>query len=131
MKRAGKDYNNNLLLPQPQKRSVRDTWNVTKTYFLVLEIQKTWKGMTRQYIKSKSHLNFENLKVTQKPLSSFCITADLDITAVTKAETMMSQLIITLNLSLSSADLFSKYFKVMFPDTKHLTFVLQYGSSSE
>jgi hypothetical protein len=90
MKRAGKDYNNNLLLPQPQKRSVRDTWNVTKTYFLVLEIQKTWKGMTRQYIKSKSHLNFENLKVTQKPSSSFYITADLDLTVVTKAETMMS-----------------------------------------
>jgi len=57
--------------------------------------------------------------MTQKSLSLFCKTAELDRTrAVTKAEAMMCQPITTLNLSSSNADLFSKYFKVMFLDSK-------------
>ena len=51
--------------------------------------------------------------------SQFCKTAELDRTrAVTRPEAMMFQPITTLNPLLSSADLFSKYFKVMFPDSK-------------
>ena len=85
MKHAGKDYDNNLLVPQPQKKVCQRYLECYKDIFPCFGNSKKWKGMTRQYIKSKSH--FENLKVTQKPLSSFCITADLDITVVTKAET--------------------------------------------
>ena len=105
-----------------QKSPVRDTRNVTKTLFLVWESQKRVKCMSftcggkdgcRWHVESKSHLDFEMLKMTQKPLSSFCETAEHDRTwAVTKAEAMMCQPITALNLLSSSADLFSKYFNV-------------------
>ena len=72
-----------------QKSPVRDTRNVTKTLFLVWESQKRVKCMSftcggkdgcRWHVESKSHLDFEMLKMTQKPLSSFCETAEHDRT---------------------------------------------------
>ena len=41
--------------------------------------------------------------------------------AVTKSETIMCQLIVNLNLPLSTADTFTKCFKEMFTDSNDLT----------
>ena len=72
---------------------------VTKTFFLVWEIEKRVKCTSfarvslgekddcRRHLKSKSHLDLKKLKMTQKSLFSFCKSAGLDRTrAVTKSD---------------------------------------------
>lgn len=73
----------------------------------------------RRHVKTKSHIDFQKLKTTQKPLTTFTKKTELDKTrAVTKAEAIMCQIISNLNLSLSSADMLTKNFTLMFPDSK-------------
>lgn len=79
------------------------------------------KDDCRRHVKSKAHTELNELKLTQKPMKTFCKPSASEqdkIRAVTKAEASMCHIITGLNLSLSSADTLTKYFKEMFPDSR-------------
>ncbi|VDI64010.1 Hypothetical predicted protein [Mytilus galloprovincialis] len=77
------------------------------------------KDDCRRHVMTKSHVEYNKLKSTQRPISSFIKSTELEKSrAVTKAEAAMCQIIANQNLSLASADMFTKNFKLMFPDSK-------------
>ena len=74
------------------------------------------KDEWRRHVKSKSHLYFKKLKMTEKPLSSFCKTTEFDRTlAVTKAEAMIVQTDNNIDFIVVKCQTF---FKVIFPGSK-------------
>ena len=75
----------------------------------------------KKHCESSSHLERQALLKKNTTLTTFLARPNPETTLkrnVTKSELMMCELIAELNLSLSSADTFTKAFKEMFPDSK-------------
>lgn len=70
----------------------------------------------RRHVASKKHTDYASLQSGSKSISSF-FAAPKETFNVTKAETIMMDLITQLNLPIAAADKFTKAFKVMFPDS--------------
>ena len=143
-KRDGKrDLNNNDDEgPMPKKScqrfkdSYQDTWNFIcaskkgETFFhstvcaIDIACAHGGKSDVRRHVGTKNHIDLAKVKQNCHSMKNFISSpnltnSEIDLRkAVTKSETIMCQLIVNLNLPLSTADTFTKCFKQMFTDSK-------------
>ena len=142
-KRDGKqDLNNNDDEgPMPKKScqrfkdSYQDIWNFIcaskkgETFFhctvcaIDIACAHGGKSDVRRHVGTKNHIDLAKVKQNCRSLKTFInspnmTNSEIDLRkAVTKSETIMCQLIVNLNLPLST-DTFTKCFKQMFTDSK-------------
>ena len=82
------------------------------------------KSDVRRHVGTKNHIDLAKVKQNCRSMKTFISSpnmtnSEIDLRkAVTKSETIMCQLIVNLNLPLSTADTFTKCFKQMFTDSK-------------
>ena len=82
------------------------------------------KSDVRRHVGTKNHIDLAKVKQNCRSMKTFISSPDMTNSeidlrkAVTKSETIMCQLIVNLNLPLSTADTFTKCFKQMFTDSK-------------
>ena len=82
------------------------------------------KSDVRRHVGTKNHIDLAKVKQNCCSMKTFISSPDTNNSeidlwkAVTKSETIMCQLIVNLNLPLSTADTFTKCFKQMFMDSK-------------
>ena len=91
---------------------------------LTLHYAHGGKSDVRRHVGTKNHIDIANVKPNSRSMKTFISSpnmtnSEIDLRkAVTKSETIMCQLIVNLNLPLSTADTFTKCFKQMFTDLK-------------
>ena len=74
-----------------------------------------------RHIMSKQHKDLSKLKESNTSMKTFVGVPSTELNrqrAITRAETMLAELITELNLPLTSSDTFNKAVKLMFPDSK-------------
>ena len=142
-KQDGKrDLNNNDEGPMPKKScqgfkdSYQDTWNFIcaskkgETFFhctvcaIDIACAHGGKSDVRRHVGTKNHIDLAKVKQNCHSMKTFMSSpnmtnSEIDLRkAVTKSETIICQLIVNLNLPLSTADTCTKCFKHMFTDSK-------------
>ena len=82
------------------------------------------KSDVRRHVGTKNHIDLAKVKQNCRSMKTFISSpnmtkSEIDLQkAVAKSETIMCQLIVNLNLPLSTADTFTNFFKQMFTDSK-------------
>jgi hypothetical protein len=142
-KQDGKrDLNNNDEGPMPKKScqrfkdSYQDTWNFIcaskkgETFFhctvcaIDIACAHGGKSDVRRHVGTKNYIDLAKVKQNCRSMKTFMSSpnmtnSEIDLRkAVTKSETIICQLIVNLNLPLSTADTCTKCFKHMFTDSK-------------
>ena len=142
-KQDGKrDLNNNDEGPMPKKScqrfkdSYQDTWNFIcaskkgETFFhctvcaIDIACAHGGKSDVRRHVGTKNHIDLAKVKQNCRSMKTFMSSpnmtnSEIDLRkAVTKSETIICQLIVNLNLPLSTTDTCTKCFKHMFTDSK-------------
>ena len=91
---------------------------------LTLHYAHGGKSDVRRHVGTKNHIDIANVKQNSRSMKTFISSpnmtnSEIDLRkAVTKSETIMCQLIVNLNLPLSTADTFTECFKQTFTDSK-------------
>jgi hypothetical protein len=123
-------------LCQRFKDSYQDTWNFIcaskkgETFFhctvCAIDIACSHRGKSdvHRHVGTKNHIDLAKVKQNCCSMKTFISSpnmtnSEIDLRkAVAKSETIMCQLIVNLNLPLSTADTFTKCFKQMFMNSK-------------